>query len=146
MPPRPALVRLGRATRRSTQISRSPVRSHTGASFGVAGLIVIFVMALPVLFVLTIYSFVTIYAIAKAFESAQDANPFTVFLGVVGIVTLYALLIGVAITLIGRSFDPRKGRQTWIGRLIRRRPKKEEPPSIPDMPASAAATPAPPQD
>jgi uncharacterized protein (UPF0333 family) len=70
-----------------------------------------FALILPVLLVVGIYTFITIYAIVKAVSSGSDtANAVTIMIGVVGLVTLFVTLLGVGGWLIGRAADPKKRR------------------------------------
>lgn len=105
-------------------MSKGPMREHTGISLGIAGILVTFFVILPVLIVVTVYSFLTVYAIVKAIGSAPDsASPLTVLLGVVLIVTLFMTVLGAGIALVGRSFDPkdRSLRPGFLRRFLRRR-------------------------
>jgi uncharacterized BrkB/YihY/UPF0761 family membrane protein len=82
-----------------------------GVAFAIVGLNVGTLMVLPVLLVVGIYTFITIYAIVKAVSSGSDtANAVTIMIGVVGLVTLFVTLLGVGGWLIGRAADPKKRR------------------------------------
>ena len=86
-------------------------RGSKGVALAVAGLNVVFAMALPVLLVVGIYTFITVYAIVKAVDSGADtADPATVLIGVVGLVTFFVTLLGLGAWAIGRMADPRKRR------------------------------------
>ena len=50
--------------------NRQPMREHTGLSLGIAATIVMFFVVFAALLVVTIYSFITVYAIVKAIGSA----------------------------------------------------------------------------
>ena len=64
-------------------------------------------MVLPVLLVVGIYTFITVYAIVKAVSSGSDsADAGVILLGVVGLVTLFVVLLGVGGWLIGRAAEP----------------------------------------
>lgn len=66
-------------------------------------------LALPVLVVVGVYTFLTVYAVVKAFSAGSDAaDPATVLVGVVGLVTLFTTLLGVGAWAIGRVADPKK--------------------------------------
>jgi ABC-type sulfate transport system permease component len=103
-------------------MARGPIREHTGISLGIAGILVTFFVILPVLIVVTVYSFLTVYAIVKAIGSAPDsAGALTVLLGVVAIVTLFTSLLGAGIALVGRSLDPKNRPLRKLAFLRRRR-------------------------
>jgi hypothetical protein len=86
-------------------------RGSKGAAIAVAALNVGVLVMLPVLLVIGIYTFLTVYAIVKAVGSGSDAaSPTVVLLGVVGLVTLLTLLLGVGGWAIGRAADPKKRR------------------------------------
>ena len=75
-----------------------------GLSFG--GLLVF-----PILIVVGVYTFITVYAIVKAVSGGSDAaDPATVLIGIVGLVTVFTLMLGLGGWLIGRGFDPAKRR------------------------------------
>jgi uncharacterized membrane protein YeiB len=108
-------------------MSKRPLREYTGISLGIAGILVTFFAILPVLIVVTVYSFLTVYAIVKAIGSAPDsASALTVLLGVVLTVTLFVTLLGGGIALVGRSIDPkdRSGKRGFLRR--RKRPPGAE--------------------
>ena len=87
-------------------MSRGPLREHTGISLGIDGILVTFFAILPVLLVLSVYSFLTVYAIVKAIGSAPDsASALTVLLGVVAIVAMFISMVAAGIALVGRSLD-----------------------------------------
>jgi hypothetical protein len=89
--------------------NRQPMREHTGLSLGIAAAIVAFFMVLPALLVVTIYSFITVYAIVKAIGSAPTSpSAITVLLGVIGLVTTFSLLLAGLVTFAGRSMNPKK--------------------------------------
>ena len=82
-----------------------------GVALAVAGLNVVFLMMLAAMLVVGIYTFITIYAIVKARRSGPDtADPAIILLGVVGLVTLFVVLLGVGGWAIGRTADPKKRR------------------------------------
>ncbi|MDP9329977.1 MAG: hypothetical protein M3P11_04965 [Actinomycetota bacterium] len=84
------------------------MREHTGLSLGIAAAIVTFFVLLPALLVVTIYSFITVYAIVKAIGSAPTSpSATTVLLGVVLLVTTFSLVLASLVTLAGRSMNPR---------------------------------------
>lgn len=70
-----------------------------------------FGLALPALIVVGVYAMLTVYAVVKAVGSAPDQpNAVVVSLGIVGVVTLFVVIIGAAISLIGRAADPKRRR------------------------------------
>jgi hypothetical protein len=74
------------------------------ASFG-------FWVALPALVVVGLYSALTVYAIVKAVGSAPDQpNAVAIALTIVGLVSLFVVIIAAGISLIGRLADPKRRR------------------------------------
>ena len=68
-------------------------------------------LTLPVLIVIGVYTLLTTYAVVKAVSAGSDAaDPATVLIGVVGLVTFYTTLLGVGAWAIGRTADPKKRR------------------------------------
>jgi hypothetical protein len=83
-----------------------------GVSLGVAVLSVGYLMILPVLLAVGIYTFITVYAIVKAIDSGPDtADATVVLLGIVGLVTFFVVLLGGGLWAIGRAADPAKRRR-----------------------------------
>ena len=90
---------------------RTDASGSKGIAVAVAGLNVTYLMVLPVLLVVGIYTFITVYAIVKAVSSGSDsADAGVILLGVVGLVTLFVVLLGVGGWLVGRAADPKKRR------------------------------------
>jgi hypothetical protein len=88
---------------------RTDARGSKGVSLAVAGLSVGYLLALPALLVIGIYTFITIYAVVKAVDSGPDtADAGVVLIGVVGLVTFFVVLLGVGLWAIGRTADPKK--------------------------------------
>ena len=82
-----------------------------GVALAVAVLNVGVLLTLPVLIVIGVYTFLTIYAVVKALSEGSDAaDPATVLIGVVGLVTFFTTLLGVGAGAIGRAADPKKRR------------------------------------
>ena len=85
--------------------------SSKGVALAVAAMNLGMLLALPVLIVIGVYTFLTVYAVVKAFTAGSDAaDPATVLVGVVGLVTLFTTLLGVGTWAIGRVADPKKRR------------------------------------
>jgi hypothetical protein len=83
-----------------------------GVSLGVAVLSVGYLMVLPVLLAVGIYTFITVYAIVKAIGSGPDApDAAVVLIGIVGLVTFFVVLLGGGLWAIGRAADPEKRRR-----------------------------------
>ena len=77
----------------------------------VAGLQLVIMLIMPVVLVVAIYASITVYAIGKAVSGGSDAaDPATVLVGVIALVTLIVVALGVGTWAIGRAFDPRKRR------------------------------------
>jgi hypothetical protein len=90
-------------------MTRRSIREHTGLSIGIAALVVAFFVIMPALIAVTVYTFLTAYAIVKAVGSApKPASALTVLVGVAIIVATFASLLGGAIALVGRTMNPRK--------------------------------------
>ena len=82
-----------------------------GVALGVAVLSVAYLMMLPVLLAVGIYTYITIYAIVKAIDSGPDtADATVVLLGIVGLVTFFVVLLGGGLWAIGRAADPKRRR------------------------------------
>jgi hypothetical protein len=91
---------------------RDDVAGSRGVSLAIAGLNVIYLMFLPVLLVVGIYTYLTVYAIVKAVDGGSDSpDPATVLIGIVGLVTVFVVALGLGSWAIGRTADPRKRRR-----------------------------------
>jgi hypothetical protein len=91
---------------------RGEVAGSRGVALAIAGLNVLYLMFLPVLLVVGIYTYVTVYAIVKAVDGGSDSpDPATVLIGIVGLVTLFVVALGLGTWVIGRTADPRKRRR-----------------------------------
>jgi len=93
----------------------APGEPATGGSravaLAVAGVDLVVMLALPVLIVVGVYTFLTVYAVVKAVSGGSDsADAATVLIGVVALVTLFTTLLGVGGWAIGRTADPKKRR------------------------------------
>ena len=89
--------------------ARTEASGSKGISLAVSGLSVAYMMALPALLVVGIYTYITIYAIVKAIDAGPDtADAGVIVVGVVGMTTFFVVLIGVGLWAIGRAADPRK--------------------------------------
>lgn len=88
---------------------RTETQGSKGVALAVAGLSVAYLLILPVLLVIGIYTYITVYAIVKAVDSGPDsADAQVVLLGVVGLVTLFVVLLGGGMWAIGRTADPKR--------------------------------------
>ncbi len=86
-----------------------------GAGLAVAGVIVAFLASLPFVLLASLYLFVTVYAIVRSIGPGAGENPLAIVVGFVLITSLFAVLLGVAIHLVGRSLTPRKRHGgSWI--------------------------------
>jgi hypothetical protein len=98
------------------------MRGGTGISLGIAAALVSFFAILPVLVAVSVFTFLTIYAIVKAIGSAPDsASALSVLMGIVAIVGSFVTLIAVSVYLIGRD----RGKPivpTWLRRSRPRAP------------------------
>lgn len=85
------------------------MNDRRGAAIGVAILIVAFLSILGALLVVLGWIGMSIYAAVKAIGSAPDsANPTVVVLLFAGLITVFTVLLAVAIALVGRAMTPRK--------------------------------------
>ncbi len=86
-----------------------------GVGLAVAGVIVVFFASLPFVFLVSLYLFVTIYAIVRAIGPGAGENPVAIVVGFVLITSMFGVLLGVTVHLVGRSLTPRKRRGgPWI--------------------------------
>ena len=86
-----------------------------GMGLAIAGVIVAFFASLPFVFLVSLYLFVTVYAIVRAFGPGVGENPIAIVVGFVLITSVFAVLLGVTIHLVGRSLTPRKRRGgPWV--------------------------------
>jgi hypothetical protein len=88
---------------------RTEPQGSRGVALAVAGLSVAYLLILPVLLAIAIYTFITVYAIVKAIDSGPDtADAGVVLIGIVGLVTLFVVLLGGGMWAIGRAADPKR--------------------------------------
>jgi hypothetical protein len=88
---------------------RTETQGSRGVALAVAGLSVAYMLILPALLAIGIYTFITVYAIVKAVDSGPDtADAGVVFIGIVGLVTLFVVLLGGGLWAIGRAADPKR--------------------------------------
>ena len=86
-----------------------------GAGLAVASVIVAFLVSLPFVFVVSLYVFLTIYAIVRAIGPGAGENAVAIVVGFVLITSTLAVLFGVTVHLVGRSLTPRKRRGgPWV--------------------------------
>jgi hypothetical protein len=91
--------------------TRDEPAGSTGVSLGVAGLTVTFFVLLPAFIAVSVYTFLTVYAIVKGVEGGSDQpDAITIMVGVVLLVTLFTLLVAVGMMLVGRTADPKRRR------------------------------------
>ena len=89
--------------------TRGPTREHTGISLAIAAMIVTFLVFVPALLVVSIYTYLTVYAVVKGVGSApESASPLTVLFGVVAFVTAFTLLLAGTVSLAGRAMNPKR--------------------------------------
>jgi hypothetical protein len=88
---------------------RTETQGSKGVALAVAGLSVAYLLILPVLLAIAIYTFITVYAIVKAVDLGPDtADAGVVLIGIVGLVTLFIVLLGGGMWAIGRAADPKR--------------------------------------
>ncbi len=86
-----------------------------GVGLAIAGVIVAFLASLPFVYLVCLYVFLTIYAIVRAIGTGAGENAVAIVVGFVLITSMFAVLLGVTIHLVGRSLTPRKRRGgSWI--------------------------------
>jgi len=91
----------------------SPERPAGSKGVGIANALASlgFGAILGALIVVGLYTYLTIYAIVKALGSApDDANPVVALVGLIAVVTLSVAGFAVAVSLIGRTADPKRRR------------------------------------
>jgi hypothetical protein len=81
-----------------------------GIGVAIAGMLMLAFAAMPFLLLVMLYLFLSGYAIAHGIASGQGEDAETIVVGFVVTTSLFALLIAVAVHLIGRSITPRKRR------------------------------------
>jgi len=81
-----------------------------GVGLAVAGVLVAFFTALPLVFIVVLYLFVTVYAIVRATGPGSGENPITIVVGFVLLTSLFAVLLAVTVHFVGRSITPAKRR------------------------------------
>lgn len=81
-----------------------------GVGLAVAGVLVTFFTALPFVFIVVLYLFMTIYAIVRAAGPGSGENPITIVVGFVLLTSLFVVLMVVTVHLVGRSLTPAKRR------------------------------------
>jgi hypothetical protein len=79
-----------------------------GVGLAIAGIVVGFLATLPFFFIAVLYVFLTIYAIVRAIGPGAGENPVAIVVGFALITSVFAILLGVTIHLVGRSITPRK--------------------------------------
>ena len=106
------------ATATASALGRSDEPERTDSPAGSRGVAITVALAsfgfgvvLPVLIVVGVYAMITVYAIVKAVGSAPDQpDAVAIALGIVGLVTVFVVMITAAISLIGRAADPKRRR------------------------------------
>ena len=83
-----------------------------GVGIAIAGIVVAFFAILPFILVAVLYLFVTIYAIVRAIGPGAGENPIAIVVGFVLITSVFAVLFGVLIHLVGRAITPKRSRKT----------------------------------
>ncbi len=63
---------------------------------------------MPFIFIVTLYVFLTIYAIVRAIGPGAGENAVAIVVGFVLITSVFAVLLGVTIHFVGRSITPKK--------------------------------------
>ena len=85
------------------------MKEHAGLALAVAIGAVTFFVLMPVLIVVLVYLFGTVYTIAKALGvGGRSPNAGTILVGVVLIVSTLVLLLALGMAAIGRIMEPKK--------------------------------------
>ena len=88
------------------------MREHSGQSLAIAGIAALGYAIWAAVLVVLLWLAVTIYAIVKWIGAPEDhASPLTVFLLMVGNITLFVLLLTLALYLIGKPMRYGKRKQ-----------------------------------
>lgn len=74
----------------------------------IAGIIVAFFAAMPFVFVVALYVFITSYAIVRAVGPGAGENPVVILVGFALITSAFAIVLGVTIHFVGRSLTPKR--------------------------------------
>lgn len=86
-----------------------------GIGLAVGGVIVAILAFLPFALLVSLYTFVTIYAIVRAIGPGTGEDAVAIVVGFVLITSAFAVLLGLTIHLVGRPLTPRKRRGgSWI--------------------------------
>lgn len=88
-----------------------PGGQSRGIGLTIAGFIVAFFVALPFVFVVVLYVFITIYAIVRAIGPGAGENPVAIVVGFALITSALVILLGLMIHFVGRSLTPKRLRR-----------------------------------
>src|SRR5262245_15732702 len=81
-----------------------------GVGIAIGAVLVLLFAAMPFVLVVVLYLFLSGYALVHGIASGQGEDAVTIVIGFVFTTTLFALLVGLAVHLIGRTITPRKRR------------------------------------
>lgn len=81
-----------------------------GVGLAIAGIVVAFFTTLPLVFIVILYLFVTVYAIVRAIGPGAGENPVAILVGFALVTSALALLLAMSVELVGRSLTPRRRR------------------------------------
>lgn len=81
-----------------------------GIGLAIGAIIVAFFATMPFIFIVTLYVFLTIYAIVRAIGPGTGEDAVAIVVGFVLITSVFAVLLGVTIHFAGRSVTPKKRR------------------------------------
>jgi hypothetical protein len=120
---------------------RKPGPPPEGAAIGIAigFLATVSLAALGFLVAFTLFAFIATYAVVKAVTDQGAANPVTVLVGVVLLVTTFAVLLAVGMGMLGRSLSPKRKRGIHRDHRSRRR-RTRVMRSAPSTPVSSDST------
>lgn len=99
-----------RSRARASGIEGRDAGGSKGVGLAVAGVLVSFFATLPLVLIVVLYLFGTVYAIVRAIGPAAGENPVAIVVGFVLITSALALLLAVSVHFVGRSLTPRKRR------------------------------------
>ena len=81
-----------------------------GAGLAIGAVVMALFATMPFVLLVVLYLFLSGYAIVHGIASGQGEDAVTIVVGFVLTTSLFALLVGLAVHLIGRSITPRKRR------------------------------------
>jgi hypothetical protein len=105
---------LSRMSRGPNDIDTRNERSggSNGIGLAIGGIVVAFFAIIPFVLIVVLYLFVTIYAIVRALGPGAGENAVAIVVGFVLLTSVFAIVFGVTIYIVGRSLTPKRSRNT----------------------------------